>query len=574
MDTTTVSPLLRDAPDFLFWSWSDLEPYYKDLEAFPLSESSVDRFLRDWTFVAERVDEIQRRLWASTTCDTADNDVERRYHAFLNEVFPWAQQSDQRLKQKLLQSGLQPEGMKAPLRKIRADAEIFRKDNQPLETEEKRLDEEYFKITGAQMVNWEGKEIPIAQLQSVYYEPDRELREKAWRAGLERRLADVEAIDEVWRKMVAVRLKIASNAGFGDYRSFKWKQLKRFDYTPEDAKSFDKAIEEVVVPATARLMEKRRDRLGIPTVRPWDIYVDPLSRPALLPFTDVASMVEGSSKLFNRLDPQLGQYFDTMRERGHLDLDSRKNKAPGAYSYPMYASRSAFIFDNFIGSSLDVEVILHESGHAFHYFERSNLPYYHQQSGLSSEVTEVASMAMEYLPEPYFLKGEGGFYTPAQASQAALTHLESRVLYLWCHIGMLDVFQHWIYENVDLSQDPENCHQIWSNLYDRFMPFIDWSGLDDDRRTGWQGILHPFTVPFYVIEYGLAQLAAVQIWANSRRDQKRALQQYRHMLSLGETRSIPQLYEAAGAKFAFDAGTLRDSVQFIERAMGGWELEG
>ncbi|MGI8825921.1 MAG: M3 family oligoendopeptidase [Chloroflexota bacterium] len=541
-------------------------PQYRDLESRALTEATVEGFLLDWTKLSERVGEIEQRLHVATTRNTADEAVGRRYGTFIQEISPKVQHAEQRLKAKLLGGGLEPAGFEVPLRKMRVDAALFREENLPLQAEEKLLSEQYFKIVGAQTVEWEGKEIPVTQLHPVQEETERSRREQAWRLGANRLLQDREAIRDLWRKFLDLRRRMASNAGFPDYRSYRWQQFYRFDYTPEDAQSFHQAVEEVVVPVVARLRERRRRDLGVESLRPWDLRVDPLSRPPLRPFADVAQLEERAGAIFARVDPTLGEYFDTMRRDSLLDLGSRANKAPGGYCTSFQAAKVPFIFANAAGTAFDVETLLHEGGHAFHAFEMNHLPYL-QQRDVPMEFAEVASMAMELLSEPYLPEAEGGFYSEAEAGRAQIDHLDQRVLTLWCRIASVDAFQHWIYEHPEEASDPAACDQQWIALQARFSPGVDWSGLEEEQKSEWLSVLHIHVIPFYMIDYGLAQLGAVQVWANARRDQAAAVAAYRHALSLGGTRSLPQLFTAAGARFGFDAGTIRSSVEVIEEAL-------
>ncbi|MGH2524414.1 MAG: M3 family oligoendopeptidase, partial [Anaerolineales bacterium] len=416
-------------------------------------------------------------------------------------------------------------------------------------------------------------EITLPQLRPAYLHPDRAVRERAWRLASERQLADREAINELWKKFLALRRKLAANAGYaGDYRAFRWQQLLRFDYTPEDCKSFHRAIEAVVVPAASRIYARRRQRLGLERLRPWDLAdgwyghpIDPPGQPPLRPYHDPAELPGKTSAIFHHVDPQLGAHFDTMRREGLLDLDNRKNKAPGGYCTMYHAIRRPFIFMNAVGLHDDVQTLLHEGGHAFHVFEASPLPYL-QQLQVGMEFAEVASMGMELLASPYLSAATGGFYTEPDAARARVEHLERCILF-WPFMAVTDAFQHWVYENPDAAVDPANCDAQWAALWGRFMPGVDWSGLEPAMMTGWHRKLHIHQVPFYYVEYGLAQLGAVQVWRNALRDQAGAVGRYRHALALGGTVPLPQLYTTAGAKFAFDAGTLQTAVDLVEETI-------
>ncbi|MBM3129527.1 MAG: M3 family oligoendopeptidase [Chloroflexi bacterium] len=564
-----LTSLPQTVPDLLKWQWSEIEPRVNDLVARALSAQNANEWLADWSALDERISEMYARLSLAKTQNTADKDAEQAFNAFLDNIFPKAEAARQKLREKLLASGLEPQGFEMPLKKMRASAELFREQNLPLLTQEQKLVSRYEKIIGAQTIEWDGKEVTIAQLRPVYQNPDRATRERAWRASLARQLADRQAINDLWREFLTLRRQIAANADKPDYRAFKWQQLHRFDYAPDDCRTFHRAIETAVVPVARRIYERRQKRLGITSLRPWDLDVDLLGRAPLKPFSTGEELKTIAASIFNRVDPKLGEYFATMQRDALLDLENRKNKAPGAYCTNFAMSKQPFIFQNAVGTHGDLQTILHESGHAFHNYERYALPFAPQRQ-IGMEFAEVASMAMELLASPYLAKDQGGVYSDADAARARIEHLESEILF-WPYMAVVDAFQHWVYENPDAALDGSNCDAEWARQWNRFMIGIDWRGLEQEMTTGWHRKLHIHEVPFYYVEYGLAQLGAVQVWSNALRDQAGAVASYRRALALGGTVSLPQLYAAAGAQFAFDAATLQRAVDLMERVMG--ELE-
>lgn len=559
--------------EFSRWTWDQIAPFYDDLRARPLSTATVDAWLADWTRLGALLDESNIRLYIATTVNTADEDAERRYKAFLDDIQPHAASAEQDLKQRLIESGLEPSGFGLPLRKLRTDADLFRKENLPLLAEARKLSVAYDKIAGERTVQWEGKEIPLVQLYPVLENPDRERRERAFRLIFDRVIQDTPALSTYWRDAIRLRHQIAVNAGFDNYRSYRWRQLYRFDYTPDDARRFHDAIAEVVVPAATRLNEQRRRSLGVPTLRPWDLHVDPDGREPLRPYATLDELKTKTSSVFHHTDPQLGAYFDRMRAEGLLDLDSRRNKAPGGYSLAFNVAGLPFIFTNSTGAHDDIQTLLHEGGHSFHTFEMARLPYLQQrrEEMLPMEFCEVASMGMELLASPYLTTQYGGFYTETEAARARIDNLRS-VITFWPYMAMIDALQHWIYEHETTGGDDlAAVDDYWVTLVARFWPTQDWSGLEREKRAYWHRQGHVFTDPFYYIEYGIAQLGAVQIFGNALRDQSGAVAAYRKALALGGTVSLPDLYEAAGIRFAFDSATLRDAVDLIERVIA--ELE-
>jgi oligoendopeptidase F len=545
--------------------WSSIEPYYQELAGRALDAANVNQFLLDWTTLSQLWYESYQRLYVGITVDTTDQQAEQAYNNFLDNIYPPVQAAEQQLKEKLLASGLQPEGFEVPLAILRMEAGIFCSENLPLLAGELKLGAEYEKIVGGQTVEWEGKELTLPQLQPVYQEPDRERRERAWRLAAARQLADRLAINELWGKMMAVRRQIAANAGQPDFRAYMWQKRLRFDYTPEDCDSFHRAIEQVVVPAARRLYEKRRQRLGVEQLRPWDLEVDPFSRPPLQPFKTVAELEQKTSAIFHQVHPQLGEYFEIMRGENLLDLENRMGKAPGGYCTDFLVIRRPFIFTNAVGVHDDVQTLIHEGGHAFHVFEARQLPYY-QYFQVPLEFAEVASMGMELLAAPYLVADAGGFYTPAEAARAFADNLERSLLF-WPYMAVVDAFQHWVYTHPEQGSDPAACDAKWAGLWGRFMPGVDWSGLEAELVTGWQRKGHIHTDPFYYVEYGLALLGALQVWRNALQNQPAAVAAYRQALSLGYSVPLPQLFATAGARFAFDAGTLGEVVDLVLRTI-------
>ncbi len=563
---------LPDIREFMTWPWEKIAPHYDELRQATLTADTVTHWLADWSRLGEYLYETYARLHVATTVDTTDRQAQQRFETFLETIVPEAQKADHDLKRKLVASGLQPPGFQIPLRNMRAQIDLFREENLPLLTQERKLANEYDRIVGAQTVEWQYKEYTVSQMRPFLQSPDRALREEVWRLTAERQLKDRGPLSALWEQLLTLRQRIAANAGKPDYRAFRWQQMGRFDYTPADCRAFHKAIEEVVVPAAAAVLEKRRQRLGVDRLRPWDLDVDPLARPPLRPFRNVEELKAKSEAIFQHVDPQLGAYYHTMREENLLDLENRKGKAPGGYCTAFPVSRRPFIFMNAVGVHDDVQTMLHESGHAFHVFESQALPYIHQRD-VPMEFAEVASMSMELLASPYLARDFGGFYTPPEAARARIEHLERSLLF-WPYMAVVDAFQHWVYEHPEEAADPAACDRIWGGLWDRFMPVTDWRGLEDVKVSGWMRKLHIFQLPFYYVEYGLAQLGAVQVWGNALEDQAAAVAAYRKALALGGTVTLPELYAAAGAKFAMDAATLRRAVDLMMRVIEELEAEG
>lgn len=547
--------------ELLAWTWAQIEPLYKKLAKSELSASNVEAWLVDWSRLSEAISE-QNNHWAvATTVDTANEDADKKYSENIDSILTPSNRYEQQLKEKLLASGLTPAGMEIPLRGLRAEAALYREANLPLLAEEEKLSNDYDEIIGAQTAGWNGKERTFTEMQKMLVEEnDREVREVSWRLMRERMLNDRAAIHEMWKKLFALRGQIALNAGKPDFRAYVWEQKARFDYSPTDCKIFHTSIEKVVVPAASRVYERRKKKMGLDAIRPWDEYVDALGRAALRPFRRVTQLMSGAAAIFDRVDPTLGAYFRTLIQENLLDLKNRKHKADGAYCTFFELTRKPFIFMNAVGIHYDVQTLLHESGHAFHSLEAAHLPYIMQRNP-QMEFQEIASLAMELLAAPYL--AQSGLYTPAEAARARIESLED-ILLGWPYMALVDSFQHWMYENPLKGADPKKCDAKWNKLHARFIPDVDYNDIEVYRPTQWHHQGHIFQSPFYYIEYALAQLGAVQVWANALKDQSAAVQAYRRALSLGATVSLPELYAAAGAKLAFDRKTLQGAVSLIE----------
>jgi len=566
--------LPTNAQAILAMTWQDYEPYYDDLASRKLDATTINTWLDDWSALASCVDEQFTRLQIVTSQHTADEKLQAQFGEFLDQVQPPTQAANQKVKEKLLESGLHPKGFEIAQKMMQAEAEIFCEANLPLLAEEQKLANEYDKIQGATTVMWKGEEKTRTEMVALYsYDTDRAIREEAWKATWNRMYQNREPINALWGKFMALRLQLAENAGFPDYRSYLWKKYRRFDYTPEDCKSFHAAIEEVAVPAAERVYERRRQRLGIEAIRPWDQNVDQFGRPQLRPAKTVDELNSKTLNVFEKVDPKFREYYQRMMDNDLLDLDNRKNKAAGAYSLCYNVAQLPFIFMSHANTTLDVESILHEGGHAFHSFESAHLLFHQKaENYVPAEFAEVASMGMELLAAPYLTQEYGGYYTEEESARARISHLESFITFL-PYMALVDSFQHWIYENPDDSLDGIKCEQKWGELWDHFMKGIEYSGFEKYKNIYWHRQGHIHTMPFYYIEYGLAELGAVQVFGNARKDQKKAVADYRKALALGSTVSLPELFAAAGAKFAFDAETVKKAVDLMEEVIQEMETK-
>jgi oligoendopeptidase F len=547
------------------WTWENYQPFVDDLFNRELTQDNINDWMADWTKLTNLASENMARANVANDQNTSDEQAEAYLRNLYATIYPPFAEANTRLAKRLVDSGLQVENFELPLKKMQADIEVFHPDNLPLQVQEQALGMEYGKVVSLQTVKWNGEEVTAIELQKAWQDEDRAVREKSWRLWADRWLEDREPINKIWGQVYTLRQTMARQAGFANYRDYRWRQFKRFDYTPDDCETFHRAIEEVVVPAARRANKRRQEALGVDTLRPWDLEAETSNDAPLRPWTTIEDFANKAEHIFNKVDPELGAYFTIMKNEGLLDLPNRKNKGPGAYCTRFGTSQRPFVLMNAVNRNDDVRTLLHEIGHAFHTFESlKNLPY-SQQQAYPIEFAEVASMAMELLASPYLTHEHGGYYTPEEAARDRIDHLE-RIIFFWPYMAVVDSFQLWAYTNEGIAQDPNACDDKWQELWSRFIS-VDYSGLEDTQRTGWHRKQHIYRYPFYYVEYGLAQLGAVQVWGRALKDQAQAVADYRGALALGGTRNLHELYGRAGVKFAFDSETLGSAVELIENTI-------
>jgi oligoendopeptidase F len=551
-------------------NWEQLAPLFEQLEKGASECKNPDQlegWLLDWSELSAALDEESSKRYIAMTCHTENAEAEKAYLHFVEKIEPQVKPRQFRLAQLYVEHPLRGELPKQRYevldRDTKVHVELFRPENVPLETEEAKLSQQYQKLMGALTVQFRGEEKTLIQMGRYLEETDRALRQEAWELVARRRLEEKEKVEEIFDQLVQVRGQIAKNAGFENYREYAFRKLGRFDYTPADCVKFHEAVESELMPVMRELQADRRKRLGLDGLWPWDLAVDPLNRAPLRPFEEVGEMVNRTQQIFDRLDPELGSGFRRMQDLQLLDLANRKGKAPGGYQSTLAEARVPFIFMNAVGLQRDVETILHEAGHAFHALATRDEDLYPYRSA-PIEFCEVASMSMELLGNDFIEE----FYSAENANRARRTHLE-RVVEIFPWIATVDAFQHWIYTHPGHTRAERTA--AWLKLMDRFGGEVDWTDYEDARANLWHRQLHIFIHAFYYIEYGIAQLGALQVWANSKRDKTRALNSYKSALQLGGSRPLPQLFAAAGCEFEFSRKTIAPLVKVVRKELAGLE---
>lgn len=562
---------LPASPDVLAnATWQDIAPHYEALLEAPLAGArDVRAWLAAWSALDTVVDEAASLAYMAYTGNTADGDAEARNLRFSMEILPEVERCQVKLAARLVASGYTSEDLETTIREFRTDIEIFRDENVPVVAQLEELGSAYQKAVGTMTVMWDGERKTVQQLQPYLQVTDRTVRERAFRLSSAPYVAAREELATIFDRMVELRTRLAQNAGFADYQEYAFRELHRFDYEPPDCERFLESVAATVVPAVERLYAARRERLGVDTLRPWDLGVDPRHRAPLRPFADAAELTAGGERIFRAVDAELGAQFTLMAREGLLDLENREGKAPGGYCLSLHHRGRPFVHMNAVGIADDVSTLIHEAGHCFHTFAAAPLPLIWQR-GTGMEAAELASMSMELLAAPY-LEQPTGFYSTADARRARIEHLED-VLASLPHIAAVDAFQRWIYTSGE-GHDRDARDAEWLRIRTRLERGIDWSGLEAERVSRWYRQIHIFKHPFYYIEYGVAQLGALQLWQASLADPAAALERYKTALALGGTRTLPELYKAAGVRLLFDEAGMGALIALVERELEGLRSE-
>lgn len=552
--------------NFVITDWATLEPYFKTLLEKEINNAEdLQQWLKDMSELEAVVSEDVCWRQIKMTCDTTDKALEESFNYFCMEISPNIQPYADLLNKKLINSpftsALDKDKYFTYLRSVKKNIELFREQNIPIQAELSVMQQQYGTIAGKMTVEINGKEYTLQQASKFLESHDRLLREDVYRKIQSRRLEDKDAMHDLYSQLIAKRHQIALNTGYANYRDYKFVELGRFDYTKEECFQFHEAIKLHVLPIIEKIYAKKKAKLGLDTLRPWDTEAEPEGIQPLKPFTTGEDLYEKSVKCFEQLNPFFADCLRKMKELKHFDLESRMGKAPGGYNCPLTESGAPFIFMNAAGQMSDVTTMVHEGGHAIHSFlshplELSSFKEY------PMEIAEVASMSMELFSMYHW---ESFFSNPEDLKRAKEHQLE-RTITIFPWIAIIDKFQHWIYENP--THTIEERTDKWIEILGEFSTnSIDVTGLEEFRKIGWQRQLHLFEVPFYYIEYGIAQLGAIGMWMQYKKNPEQALNNYINALSLGGTKTLPELYAAAGLKFDFSPAYIKTLMEFVNEEM-------
>lgn len=549
--------------DFSVKDWSALEPYFKELSEKDIhSAEDLKQWLSDTSELEAVISEDACWRQIKMTCDTENKELENAFTFFMMEIQPKVQSYSDILNRKLVETPFTKE-LDQPkfftyIRNVKKNIELFREENIPLQAELNVEAQKFGMISGRMTVEVNGQEYTLQQAAKFLEDPDRNIREQVYRKINERRLQDKEQLNQLYTKLVSKRHEVAVNAGFENFRDFRFKELGRFDYKKEDCFQFHEAVKLHVMPLVNKIYEIKKQRLQLDSLRPWDIEAEPEGIQPLRPFKTGEELLEKTIQCFNKIRPFFGECLQKMKTMGHLDLESRKGKAPGGYNCPLAESGAPFIFMNAAGQLDDVTTMVHEGGHAIHSFLSHDL----ELTGFKeypTEIAEVASMSMELFSMDHW----NVFFNSNDELLRAKEQQLERVITIFPWIATIDKFQHWIYEHPQHTE--EERLKVWMSIINEFSsPVIDFSGLDEYRLYSWQRQLHLFEVPFYYIEYGIAQLGAIGLWQQYKQDPEKAINNYINALDLGGTRTLPELFKAAGLEFDFSPNHISGLMQFVK----------
>ena len=552
--------------NFTVTTWENLEPYFKNLLERPLdTRANLEKWLHDMSELEAVVSEDACWRQIRMTCDTENKALEQAFVFFVTEIQPKIQPYADKLNRKLVENPfvneLDTKKYFTYLRGVIKSIELFREENIPLQSELAVLQQQFGTISGKMTVEVNGQEYTLQQAAKFLENHDRKLRESVYRKINERRLQDKETLNDLFTRLIEKRHQIAKNAGFDNYRDYKFKELGRFDYTKEDCFNFHEAVKQHVLPLVNIINERKKKKLGLPSFRPWDSEAEPEGVTPLNPFSSGDELLQKSIQCFDRVHPFFANCLRKMSEMKRLDLDSRKGKAPGGYNCPLAETGAPFIFMNAAGQMSDVTTMVHEGGHAVHSFlahplELTSFKEY------PMEIAEVASMSMEL----FSMDAWDVFFDKKEDLIRAKEHQLERVITIFPWIATIDKFQHWVYENP--THTVEERAEKWMEILKEFSSdVVDWEGLTTYRTYAWQRQLHLFEVPLYYIEYGIAQLGAIGLWMQFRQNKTTALNHYMMALQLGGTKTLPELYSAAGLVFDFSPDYIKQLMQFVKKEM-------
>lgn len=549
--------------DFSVSSWSQLLPHYDELLQREIdSVEDLEQWILDRSELDAVVSEDFSWRYIKVTVDSRDESAAANYQVAVEELAPNVTAYENDLDRKLVSNPfleyLDYDRYFTHLRGVKNSVKLFRSENVQLAKDIQLKSKEYVKIFSEMTIGVDGKQMTLHKASALLEESDRDYREGVYHKIHNRILEHTQELEGLFDNLLKMRHQMALNAGFENFRDFKFQALGRFDYTVSDCEEFHESIKREIIPLANQLNSFRKDSLHVESLKPWDLFVDPSGCEPLRPFNSIDELLEKTVNCLSNINPMFGEVIEIMNSMGHLDLETRSGKRHGGYNMPLHLSGIPFVFMNASNSLSDLRTLMHESGHAVHSYLTKEFPL-KSSKRVPSEVAELAAMTMELLSMEHW----DVFFDNEEELRRAHVYQLEYILKVLPWIATIDKFQHWLYTNPEHSR--KDRKENWKRIFKEFSSsYVDHSNLEQYLDHLWHKQLHIFEVPFYYIEYGMAQLGAIAIWKQYRENPSQTVQNYIAALKLGYTRPIGEIYEAAGISFDFSKECINELGCFVK----------
>ncbi|MEN6315906.1 MAG: M3 family metallopeptidase [Clostridiaceae bacterium] len=532
----------------------------KPLESLDQLKKLIDKYSTLYKDLDGRRTELYRKL-----CSNFSYVSGMKFLLFQKRVYPHALKYKSKIRSRIcfcpFKSKLPVETYGNFLRIITNDVQLFREKNIPLFGKEERLKGKYLSLMKKQKVMFDGKNRTIRDIQRYLLDPDAAKREKAWWLFNEKLTSIKPKLDKFLDDLIATRTEIALNSGFNNYRDYMYRYKGRILYTPEDLTGFYNTVEEVVVPVCNSIARRKSEKLGLAELNVWDIDII-IDSTDLKPYKNGADLLLKLDRVFSGIDEEFGRVFRKMRSENTLDLESRKGKLPVGFTMPLYNSNTAFICLNCSmenGKHEDITGIHHEFGHALHFslLDDRGINEYCDFLNMPGEIMELASITVELLAMDHY---DVYYSDRIQCAKAKICQYK-RFFNLLSTIVMMDAFEQRIYTDGAKSSDERDDY--FASILDRFFPYINWKGMEDQKRNRWLRYPHPYQLPLYFIEYAFPLLGAISIYREYKKDSRKTMAQFLDFLRTGYSKPVDETYKVAGIEFDFSRDYVKNITEFV-----------
>lgn len=549
-------------------NFETIEPLLQALLERPIeSKNDLEQWLQDVEKLKDQLDEKAWWVDLNNWKNTENEPYKKAVQIFWDEVNPkmelYYNQFDHKLMNCRFVDDLDQDQYFIYLRHIKNKLHLYKKENEELFAKTNLIANQYFEISGKSSVVIKDEELTLSQASNYLEYTDRSVRKEAYEKILECKIKNRKNLDDVFDQLVDFRHQIALNAGYLNFRDYTFKALGRFDYTPEDCLEFHQSIQEVLIPIINKIYDKRKRDLKYKQLKPYDLKVDTSGRKApLKAYTNTRDFTDKMIQALGKVDPTFGDVLSKMDKKEFLDLESRKNKAPGGYCVLLPVSKTPFIFMNATGTLDNIRTLSHEAGHGVHDYYMLDLPAGSlKRYEIPSEIHEYPAKTMELLVLEHW---DIFFSSEDDLRQAKSWFLESMITYYpW--IALVDSFQHWLYLNPKHTASERG--NKWIELFEKFnSPLVTYENYEVAKAIRWQDKLHIFQAPFFYIEYAMARLGSIATWKLYKTNPKQAIQNYKNAMCMGYTKTIPEVYKAAQIEFNFSKSYVQELFDFVYEA--------